>query len=374
VTRLTPDALGYCGARFSAVKSEFQLNTSARRPLILIALLGGLACFSASAQEYPKPKNPFDTSPLYNAVLNILFPCERPEGDFGVFITLRSSPSARYENESQINILQDDSGKFLVVQYFTPSGSESIGDQLGDLYVDDKLSPTDDPAELAKRFKVEARTVDIPGESLIALLNELNDIGFPSIHLDPPEKQSAIRSLILDGVSYEFSYWTNQSEVHTTYGNPKSRQGNVKQFGEWIERLENAINSAPSAMIGPDLTSSRTSGKLRSGLILGYVQDAAYVEIPGASVSVIEKKSNARIASLQSDQRGEFVVPDLQPGDYTVTVQLENPRIRFTEDVSILPAKQTYVGVRAEGRVARQYTDFRQVICFSGTVCGCLVQ
>jgi hypothetical protein len=328
------------------------VKTNTRISLALVVLLGSLACVPSSAQDYPKPKNPFNTLPLYKGVLDILFSCERPPGEYNLFVTLRSFSSARYESESQICILQDVTGNFRVVQYYTPSGSESIWDQLNYLYFDDKLHPNDNPAKLAKRFKAEVRTVEFPPKVLMGLLNELIDLGFPSIHLDPPEKQTAMRYITVDGVSYEFSYSTTQSEMHIDYSNPKSQQGNVKLFGEWLDRLEAATNSAPAAMARFESISARTFGKPRSGLILGNVADAAHVDVAGASVTVTDKKTNARIATVRSDARGEFVVPEVQPGEYTVRVEVENPRIRFVQDVSIQPAKQTYLAVVAEGRVS----------------------
>jgi hypothetical protein len=310
-------------------------------PLLIIALLSLTACVSSSVQDFPKPKKPFNYSLLSDAVLNTLFPSEPPDLSFNVFLTLRSFSSVRYENESQINIFQDDSGHFHVVQYYTPSGSDSIGEQFAHLYEDDKLSPDDDTVELAKRFKVDVRAVDIPDETLLGLLNELNEFRFQAIHLDPPKKQSPIRNIMLDGFWYEVSYETAQGKLHFSLNNPKHQQGNVQDFGKWIDRLESLTNSAPAL----------DTGRPRSGLILGFVYDAEFADIPGASVTVSEKKTNTRIASLKSDERGEFLVPDLQPGVYTVAVESDSPRIRFVQDVTVIPARQASVSVRADGRV-----------------------
>jgi hypothetical protein len=320
--------------------------------LLFAVCFAGLTCAFASAQDFPRPKEPFDASPLVNAVLNVLFPVERPLGSFNVFLTLRSFSSARFENESQINVLQDDAGHFHVVQYYTASGSESIRGQMGDLYVEDKLNPNDDPIELAKRFKVELRSVDIAEGTLMNLLNELNELSFPAIRLDPPEKQSLTKSFMVDGFHYEFSYWSAQGELHLSLNNPQSQKGNVQLLGKWIERLECAINAAPGTIAGSDLVSRNASGKPRSGLLLGFVEDSGHAGISGASVTVTEKKSNTRIADLRSDEHGEFLVADLQPGVYTIAVEANNPRIHSVQDVTVVAARQADVSVRAEGRIS----------------------
>ncbi len=321
-----------------------------RKKVSLLGLVGcliGVLPATVKAQDYSRPKHPFDASPLYKAVLNIKFPADPPKGTL-LYVTIRSSSSMRYETESQINIIQDNDGHFAVTQYYLPSGSESIDEQMGELYVEDKLDPNQDPADLAKLFKVEVRTVNVSDEALRGFINELDHIRFPTIKLKP-----GFITVNADGYFYQLNYWTTMGELHFDYHYPNRDADNAKPLGDWMVRVEKAINSAPSAAGASNADTTQKAGQPLSGILFGIVFDLKNKPVSGAKVTILDKKTNVRRPVIQSNSEGEFVVPDLPPGKYDVTVETINPQISHTFHITIVAARQS--GITVDGN--RYTTD-----------------
>jgi hypothetical protein len=58
------------------------------------------------------------------------------------------------------------------------------------------------------------------------------------------------------------------------------------------------------------------------GSIVGVVEDQSHAPVPGASVQIRSLEDN-NVRSATSDQNGAFAFPNLQPGNYTLSVQLD---------------------------------------------------
>src|SRR5216110_926764 len=95
------------------------------------------------------------------------------------------------------------------------------------------------------------------------------------------------------------------------------------------------------------------------GTITGEVRDSSGLVVPGATVTVVNKATNAT-RTTQSNEVGLFDVPALQPGTYTVKSELEGfktvasdlelqvqqtARVNFTLELSTLAETATVVGV-----------------------------
>ncbi len=70
-------------------------------------------------------------------------------------------------------------------------------------------------------------------------------------------------------------------------------------------------------------------GQSERGTITGVVQDSSGAVIPGARVSITNSRTNVNLEAT-TNQAGEYTVPSLQPGIYTVRV--ENAGFRPTEE------------------------------------------
>src|SRR5215475_8917491 len=60
--------------------------------------------------------------------------------------------------------------------------------------------------------------------------------------------------------------------------------------------------------------------QIKSGAITGVVTDNASAVVPGAAVSVINQETNVAVTAV-TDERGNFTVPYLAPGTYTLNVE-----------------------------------------------------
>jgi hypothetical protein len=63
--------------------------------------------------------------------------------------------------------------------------------------------------------------------------------------------------------------------------------------------------------------------QIKSGVITGIVRDSNGAVIPGANVSVVSEDTNVALSTVTSDT-GDFTVPYLAPGRYTVNVEKQN--------------------------------------------------
>ena len=77
-------------------------------------------------------------------------------------------------------------------------------------------------------------------------------------------------------------------------------------------------------------------GQTFTGGIRGVVSDASGV-VPGAPVTLINEATNDSRSTV-SDERGSFQVTNLQPGSYTVRVELQSFRTHERKTSSSAPA------------------------------------
>ncbi len=284
---------------------------------------------------------------MYRAVLDIKFPAKYNPRE-PLLVVLRSFSSLRFENESQINITQDLEGHYSVIEYYVPSQSVSIDQQMNTLYFDDKLDPGQDPIELAKQFKVEVRTVDVSDTLLRGFFRELDKLRFPTIQRKP----SQFVTLFVDGTYFQFTYMTINGELHFDYHSPEDEKGNVKPLGDWMIHLKKAIDSAPSATDGLDPDLVGKGRRFLPGFLSGEVVDSANKEVVSASITVEDLITHTRWPTVQSDSTGAFMIPNLPPGKYTVTVQGTHPRMKETRTVTIFSAHQSILTVKMKARTS----------------------
>src|SRR5262245_45133196 len=93
-----------------------------------------------------------------------------------------------------------------------------------------------------------------------------------------------------------------------------------------------SINKAIIATLGllalSLLLSGVSLGQIKSGMIIGTVTDASGAVVPGARVVVISQETNVT-TSVVTDETGNFTVPYLAPGTYTV--QVDKPGSGFAK-------------------------------------------
>ena len=95
---------------------------------------------------------------------------------------------------------------------------------------------------------------------------------------------------------------------------------------------------ATSTLLAPSLRAQAVTGT-----ISGTIVDAQAQVIPGATVSIInEATSDTRV--VVSDERGNFQVTNLQPGTYTVRVELANFRTFERRNVVLSAAERLSIG------------------------------
>jgi hypothetical protein len=82
---------------------------------------------------------------------------------------------------------------------------------------------------------------------------------------------------------------------------------------------------AACAMIG-----TPAHGQVLYGTITGVVTDATNAAIPNATVTAINQ-SNGETRSVTTNGSGEYLIPDLEPGDYTVTIKAAGSFGSFVE-------------------------------------------
>ena len=74
--------------------------------------------------------------------------------------------------------------------------------------------------------------------------------------------------------------------------------------------------------VGWCLVSPPAGAQTTTGVVLGTVRDAAGAVVPGAVVTMINAGTNARDESV-SDERGDFIVPQLPPGTYRLEAAMQ---------------------------------------------------
>jgi trimeric autotransporter adhesin len=96
-------------------------------------------------------------------------------------------------------------------------------------------------------------------------------------------------------------------------------------------------------------------GQIRSGVITGAVTDPTGAVIPGAVVSVINQETNV-VANAVTDETGNFTVPYLAPGRYTVNV--EKPGLGFAKysrtNIAVSTAQTVEIEVKLQTGVTTE--------------------
>src|SRR5947208_7347290 len=72
-----------------------------------------------------------------------------------------------------------------------------------------------------------------------------------------------------------------------------------------------------------------------TGTILGTVRDSSSAVVPGASVVLTNDETGVQTVVV-SDERGDFVLPNLSPGSYTVKVELAGFKPAVVKSVRLL--------------------------------------
>jgi hypothetical protein len=175
---------------------------------------------------------------LYQHIIDIKFPVPPdPSGDTFFVAVLRFLPALG--QESQINISRNGDGQYKIVEYFIPSGSKSIWAQLQESWAADSHLDSLGPAEIAKRFRVETRTVSITDRTMIDLLTQLDNLEFPSITREPRKGV-----IVLDASQYEFWYkGLLDDEIHFRYYSTGLIKGHAEALVEWMRRVRKLVTA-----------------------------------------------------------------------------------------------------------------------------------
>ena len=88
------------------------------------------------------------------------------------------------------------------------------------------------------------------------------------------------------------------------------------------------------AMLAVMITSAATAQE-RSGGLAGVVIDSSQAPVPGATITATNKQTQATRVVV-SGENGTYRIPDLEPGRYTVTVELQGFQKTQTDDVLVL--------------------------------------
>jgi hypothetical protein len=94
---------------------------------------------------------------------------------------------------------------------------------------------------------------------------------------------------------------------------------------------------------GAMMTPAIVAAQAATGIISGAIVDPQENAIPGATVTVINEATN-ETRSTVSDERGNFLVTNLQPGTYTVRVEIASFRTFERKNVVLSAAERLSVG------------------------------
>lgn len=208
--------------------------------LLLVTLVCASLDVNTRGQVRARADQAIDLASLYRAIINIEFPQPSPPPQgYLLLTTLRFFPAAG--TESQINVTQDNEGRFTVVRYSLPRGSRSIDEQLGDLYYAAKLGDETSTEEIARRFKVDTRTIKVESNILTDLFNQLGELHFPSIVLKPSKN-----SVAPEGNDYNLWYTTTLGELHFRYidSGYKEEFGKARGLTEWMNHVRKIVETA----------------------------------------------------------------------------------------------------------------------------------
>lgn len=98
------------------------------------------------------------------------------------------------------------------------------------------------------------------------------------------------------------------------------------------------------------------SGQVLRGRIDGTVRDPQDQVVPNAKITVKNLGTGSSV-TVNSTDEGSFTVPELQPGNYVITAELQGFKTSFVEGIVVQVASVTSVNIKLElGTVSEQVT------------------
>src|SRR3954447_5650466 len=92
------------------------------------------------------------------------------------------------------------------------------------------------------------------------------------------------------------------------------------------------------------LTAVSAAAQILTGTVLGTVQDAQGGVIPGATVTLISDTRATRSAPVQTSASGDFVIPNVTAGTYTVEVTMPSFKTLQRSGVQVSAGERVTVG------------------------------
>jgi hypothetical protein len=85
--------------------------------------------------------------------------------------------------------------------------------------------------------------------------------------------------------------------------------------------------------------------QITTGSIVGTVKDVQGGVVPGATVILLNEAQGTRSAPVVTNELGDFVVPNVAPGTYTVEVTMASFRTLNRAGVTVSPGTRIAIGV-----------------------------
>jgi len=100
-----------------------------------------------------------------------------------------------------------------------------------------------------------------------------------------------------------------------------------------------------AALLVALLTAAPSYAQLTRGIISGTVRDASGAVVPGAAVTLTNEATNQK-RTATSDGKGFYRVPALEPGTYTIVVELSGFSRVEERGIEVKPSQEASVGVQ----------------------------
>jgi hypothetical protein len=112
-------------------------------------------------------------------------------------------------------------------------------------------------------------------------------------------------------------------------------------------RRSRALPLTLIVLIGSLLASTSTGAQLNAGRIVGTVSDPSHAVVPGATVVVTDTATGLSV-TVNTSERGDYVVTPLNPRVYRVTVTLGGFQTAVVEAVEVQVGQSARVDVELE--------------------------
>src|SRR6266542_4575409 len=112
------------------------------------------------------------------------------------------------------------------------------------------------------------------------------------------------------------------------------------RYSSRVELLALALVLATVALLGA-IRSAPVMAQATTGNLKGTVEDQSGAVIPEASITAKNQETGVSTAPYRSTKDGVFVIPNLKPGKYTVTVESQNFKRGVYTDVEIRLGQDT---------------------------------